>query len=80
MARTLSYFFLLPNVAFPLFPVVDFATFRRTYYDRDALQIYHAGVRWMLVGLTHLLAYRVVYQYLTIPAGEVQTALSWRAT
>ncbi len=74
-ARTLSYFFLLPNVAFPLFPVIDFATFRRTYYDRDALQIYHAGVRWMLVGLTHLLAYRVVYQYLTIPAGEVSNGL-----
>lgn len=71
VARTLSYFFLLPNVAFPLFPVIDFATFRRTYYDRDALQIYQAGVRWMLVGLTHLLAYRMVYQYLTIPASEV---------
>ncbi len=27
--RTLAYFFLLPNVCFPLFPVVDFKTFRR---------------------------------------------------
>jgi D-alanyl-lipoteichoic acid acyltransferase DltB (MBOAT superfamily) len=71
VARTLSYFFLLPNVTFPLFPVVDFATFRRTYYDRDAIDIYRAGVRWMLIGLTHLLAYRIVYQYLTLPAADV---------
>ncbi len=34
--RTLSYFFMLPNVCFPLFPVVDYKTFRRTYYDDDA--------------------------------------------
>jgi hypothetical protein len=25
--RTLSYFFLLPNVCFPLFPVIDYSTF-----------------------------------------------------
>ena len=31
--QSLAYFFLLPNVVFPLFPVVDFTTFRRTYYN-----------------------------------------------
>lgn len=71
--RTVAYFFLLPNVVFPLFPVVDFATFRRTYYDRDAHHIYRTGARWMLAGLTHLLAYRVVYQHLTIPAALVDS-------
>ncbi len=33
-ARTLAYFFMLPNVCFPLYPVVDYSTFGRTYYDR----------------------------------------------
>ncbi len=32
--QRLGYFFLLPNICFPLFPVVDYQTFRRTYYDR----------------------------------------------
>lgn len=61
----LSYFFLLPNVCFLLFPVVDYQTFRRTYYQRDALDIYQKGVHWIFRGLTHLLLYRVVYYYLS---------------
>ena len=36
--RRSRYFFMLPNVCFPLFPVVDYKTFRRTYYDDDALR------------------------------------------
>jgi D-alanyl-lipoteichoic acid acyltransferase DltB (MBOAT superfamily) len=72
-ARTLGYFFLLPNVCFPLFPVVDFNTFRRTYYDRAALEIYEEGVRWMLRGVTQLLLYRVVYQYATISPADIAT-------
>ena len=31
----LSYFFLLPNYYFLLFPVVDFQTFRRSYFQRE---------------------------------------------
>ena len=54
--RTLAYFFLLPNITFPLFPVVDFATFRRTWYDRDAFVIYQEGIQWTARGLTHLAA------------------------
>ena len=30
----LAYFFMLPNLVFPLFPVVDYQTFRRTYFDK----------------------------------------------
>jgi hypothetical protein len=36
---------MLPNVCFPLFPVVDYSTFTRTYYDRDASRIYETGMR-----------------------------------
>jgi len=69
--ETLAYFFLLPNPVFPLFPVVDFATFRRTWYDQDALPIYQQGVRWMARGITHLVAYRFVYQRLTLSPADV---------
>jgi len=35
LAHAVSYFFLLPNVCFPLFPVVDYKTFCSTYYNED---------------------------------------------
>lgn len=57
----ISYFFLLPNACFTLFPVVDFQALRRTYYDRPTLEIYQRGVRLIFRGLTHLLVYRFVY-------------------
>lgn len=69
--RTLSYFFMLPNVCFPLFPVVDYKTFRRNYYDADAYGIYQVGVDWILRGVIHLLLYRVVYYYFTLAPSEV---------
>lgn len=71
--QALAYFFCLPNVAFPLFPVIDFATFRRTYYDRDAIGIYQQGVAWMARGVLHLVLYRLVYQHGTLSPAEVST-------
>jgi D-alanyl-lipoteichoic acid acyltransferase DltB (MBOAT superfamily) len=70
--RTLSYFFMLPNVCFPLFPVVDYKTFRRNYYDDDAYRIYQVGVEWMVRGVVHLILYRIVYYYYTLGPSEVQ--------
>ncbi len=71
----LSYFFMLPNAVFVLFPVIDFQTFRRTWFDRPALDIYAEGVRWIFRGLTHLVLYRLVYQYVAIsPAAVTSTA------
>jgi D-alanyl-lipoteichoic acid acyltransferase DltB (MBOAT superfamily) len=66
-----AYFFCLPNVAFPLFPVIDFATFRRTYYDRPSHEIYREGIRWMVRGFTHMMLYRFIYQYGTLSPAEV---------
>jgi len=63
--RTLAYFFMFPNVCFPLFPVVDYSTFRRTYYDREAQQIYETGTKWIVRGLVQLILYRFVYMHLT---------------
>ncbi len=70
--QRLSYFFLLPNACFPLFPVIDYQTYLRTYYARDALPIYQQGVEWMLRGIAQLILYRIVYYYLTPTPFEVE--------
>lgn len=72
-ARTLAYFFMLPNVCFPLFPVVDYSTFRRTYYDGEAPRIYETGVKWIVRGLVHLILYRLVYIHMTGDAIELRS-------
>jgi D-alanyl-lipoteichoic acid acyltransferase DltB (MBOAT superfamily) len=69
--HALSYFFMLPNACFPLFPVVDYKTFRRNYFDDDAYRIYQIGVDWMVRGVIHLVLYRFVYYYLTLAPAEV---------
>ncbi|HUE96737.1 MAG TPA: hypothetical protein VMN39_08760, partial [Longimicrobiaceae bacterium] len=66
-----AYFFLLPNVCFPLFPVVDFKAFIRGYYDAPAGEIYQKGVYWMLRGVGHLLLYRIVYHLLPMADSDV---------
>ena len=70
-ARTLAYFFMLPNVSFALFPVIDYATFRRNYYDEDAWSIYETGLRWIVRGLVQLLLYRLIYLNFSMEASEV---------
>jgi D-alanyl-lipoteichoic acid acyltransferase DltB (MBOAT superfamily) len=71
LTSTLSYFFLLPNVVFPFFPVVDYSTFRRTYYDDEQHQIYQRGVQWMMRGVIQLILYRYVNQYVMIAPEDV---------
>lgn len=63
LAWTLSYFFMLPNACFPLFPIVDYKTFVMTRYDQDEWVIYQRGVEWMSRGLVHLLLYRAIKSY-----------------
>ena len=64
LAWTISYFFLLPNVCFPLFPVVDYKTFKDTWYDEDEWEIYQRGVTWIVRGVLHLLLYRFIKLHL----------------
>lgn len=67
--RSIAYFFMLPNVCFPLFPVVDYRTFCRSHYNADALTIYQTGIAWMFRGVFQLLLYRLIYQnFLVDPA------------
>ncbi|TFG96091.1 MAG: hypothetical protein E4H11_03965, partial [Myxococcales bacterium] len=72
--RAISYFFMLPNVCFPLFPVVDYKGFVRSHFNDDAFLIYRKGLRWMLRGLVHLLLYRLVYQNFLIDSNTVSNA------
>jgi len=58
----LSYFFLLPNYYFLFFPVVDFQTFRRSFFQRDIHPVAQQGIWWIFRGTTHLLLYRLIYQ------------------
>lgn len=72
--ESLSYFFMLPNVFFPLFPVVDYRTFRDNYYNAPRREIYQTGAHWMIIGAAHLLVYRLIrYELLPSPV-EVNSA------
>lgn len=68
---SLAYFFMLPNVAFPLYPVVDYQTFRRTHFDVDETTIYEQGILWISRGLVHLVLYRFVYHNLLSDPADV---------
>jgi hypothetical protein len=73
VAGTLAYFFMLPNVCFPLFPVIDYSTFMRSHYDRDERRIYEVGMRWIVRGLLHLILYRFVYLHLVLDPVKLRT-------
>jgi alginate O-acetyltransferase complex protein AlgI len=59
----LNYFFILPNYVFTLFPVIDFQTMRRSYYQRDTHEIAQQGVRWMMRGFVQLCLYRLLFYF-----------------
>lgn len=71
MWQRLAYFFLLPNPIFTLFPVVDYKTFLKTYYNQDAAAVYQKGVLWIARGVVHFILYRLVTNYLSPTASEV---------
>src|SRR5436309_3851961 len=74
-AHAVAYFFMLPNVCFPVFPVVDYKTFCSTYYNEDWPRIYQTGLKWMFRGVIQLLLYRLVYQYAPLDVSKLSSAL-----
>jgi D-alanyl-lipoteichoic acid acyltransferase DltB (MBOAT superfamily) len=70
-AQSVGYFFMLPNACFPLFPVIDFKTWRRSHFDGDAYATYQKGVDWMVRGVIHLILYRYIYYHVTLAPAEV---------
>ena len=71
--QTFAYFFMLPNVCFPLYPVVDCSTFLRSHYDRADARIYETGMSWIARGLLHLILYRFVYLHLVSDPDQLRT-------
>lgn len=72
VVRSLAYFFMLPNVFFTLFPVVDYKTFARGHYAAEPLRIYQRGVQWIARGLIQILIWRLVYYHVHIDPGRVR--------
>lgn len=70
--QKLSYFFLFPNQCFLLFPIIDYKTYIKSYYDRPEAGIWQKGIRWMLRGICHMIAYRLIYYYLLISPSDVR--------
>ena len=64
-ASRLSYFFMLPNVVFPFFPVVDFAQWGKSQGARPDLETAQRGMVWLMIGVVHLILYRVFNYYLS---------------
>lgn len=74
--KKLNYFFLLPNLVFVIFPVVDYNTFLRNYYSKLAFETYRRGILMMANGVLHLLLYRLIYYYLLPSPGDVRDIYS----
>ncbi|MEZ4701202.1 MAG: hypothetical protein R2834_12770 [Rhodothermales bacterium] len=68
----LTYFFQMPNIIFPFYPIVDYITFRRTYYNKEDITIYQKGVLWMFRGVFHLIMYRIVYYHMSPSVASIQ--------
>ena len=73
--RAVCYFFMLPTVCFPLFPVVDYKTMWRAWAaGKETLRVHQTGADWILRGLVQLLLYRLVYHSLSVDAASVESA------
>lgn len=64
--RAVAYFFMIPNVCYPLYPVVDYDTFIATHYDADRFRIYDRALKLIVRGLLQLVAYRIVYYEISL--------------
>lgn len=69
----LSYFFMLPNIVFTLFPVVDLKLFRQNYFRSAAVEIYQRGIHLIAIGILQLYIYRLIYSFVIPPMNEVNS-------
>ena len=71
LSRAFAYFFALPNVCFPLFPVIDYANFKSNYFKGDLFAGYQKGLDWMLRGIFHLLLWRLIYYHVYLDPSRI---------
>lgn len=69
----LCYFYLLPNVCFPLFPVVDPKDYLSCYYTVPFTESLKNALVNCTKGIIHLLIYRLVYLYLSPSPYEIES-------
>lgn len=62
--QRINYFFMLPNIILPLFPIVDYQKHKRQYYDIEANKIYQSGINLILWSLVCILSYRFLYHFI----------------
>lgn len=67
LRETLPYFFMLPNVGFVLFPVVDFNTWQRSRDLELSASRFQSAASWVVLGTVHLLIYRAIRYWYLIP-------------
>lgn len=67
----MAYFYTLPVFYFVLFPVVDYTTFKKSYYVDDIHKTAQRGVNWIMRGVVHLCLYRLIYHNVLITAADV---------
>lgn len=68
----LNYLFLLPAFHFLLFPVVDYATFKRSR-AADPWACAQRGIAWITRGLLQLAVYRLLYHRIAVSPDEVDS-------
>jgi hypothetical protein len=69
-----NYLFMLPNIFFPLFPIVDPLVFFKQK-ESDTNEAIALGKMWLVRGILHLLFYRFIYLYVSPSIYELH---SWR--
>lgn len=71
--RAIAYFFMAPNVWFPLFPIIDYQAFNRAVPAAERLRGHQVGVDWIIRGAVQLILYRIVYQHLLLDPAEIDS-------
>ena len=64
--QAINYFFLLPNIFFLFFPIIDYKTYQNTYYSDEEKHMWQKGIRWMMRGIFQVFIYRLISSYFLI--------------
>lgn len=70
-----AYLFLLPSLAFPLYPIVDYKNYISNHRPKDH-RLIRTGLTRICAGLVFMMIYRILYLYVLPSYVEVHDALS----
>ncbi len=71
-----AYFLLLPNFHFNLFPVIDYDTFKKSWFSADIHETAQRGIDWMVRGTIQLCLFRLIYHRVAIGPDQVVSLLT----